>query len=253
MEVPGLDAYAKSIYKRGELYIGRVFHEMDDNNGHILIRPFMAGGAVFSIKVMPQNVLWKDADGRINLEFKALGPALQYYCPGQWEDQLYRSEPMWVEGTVNGKKVSGFGVVDMSWGKVGIAFSQSKVYRLLEEYWVVWLNVYEDGSRECGVFIDGVDRFGAYYHNKNGAALVFRQNAMEVRKTADGFIESAIVKADGQTFEYTTESRVLKAPTTWTAWASGRVINLGEKRKPVKSFAWFEFFPKDTHLKGGEK
>lgn len=245
LEVTGLHSNARPIYKRGELYIGRIFHEIDEEKGHILIKPFMAGRAAFSVTIKPQHVHWKDANGCIDLEFKTLGPALEYYCPGKWEDNMYRSEPHWVEGIVNGKKVSGFGVIDMAWGPVGHGFSQSKIYRILEEYWVVWLNVFEDGSKECGVFIDGVDRFGAYYYNKNGKARVTRNNRLDVTKTADGFIKNATIKADELTFKYTTESRVMRNPTSWTAWASGRVVNVNDPRKPVKSFAWFEFFPKD--------
>lgn len=244
IEVPGLKSRAKPIFKPGDMFLGRTFHEMDDKKGSILVKPFSPGRAAFTITINPQRVVWKDANGRIDLTFNALGPALEYYAPGRLEDAMYRSEPHWVEGTVNGKPVSGFGVFDFSWGPVGVGFVQGKIYKLLEECWIVWLNLFADGSKECGIFVDGVDQFEAFYYNKDGKARVTRNNKLEMTYTADGFIKGATITMDDLKFKYTTESRVMQVPTTLVAWASGRMINVNDPRKPVKSFAWLEFFPK---------
>jgi hypothetical protein len=52
------------------------------------------------------------------------------------------------------------------------------------------------------------------------------------------------MKMDELSFKFTTESRIMQLPVM-LAWASGNVKKLDESRKPVKSIAWFEFFPKD--------
>jgi hypothetical protein len=243
VEVPGLHATAKPLFKPGDMFHGRILHELDEENGLIFVRPFLPGKAAFSIIIRPQQILWKDAGDRIDLTFNALGPALQYYTPGRPEDAMYRSEPCYVEGTVDGKKVSGFGVIDNAWGSTGVGFIQGKIYRLLEEYWIVWLNIFEDGSKECGVFIDGIDRFEAFYYNRNGKARVTRHNTLVPDYTDDGFMKSATITMDDLTFEFTTESRIMQVQSH-VSWASGRVLNNKDSRKPVKSFAWFEFFPK---------
>jgi hypothetical protein len=245
LEKPGLNSQAVPLFNPNELFLGRIFYEMDEKDGFVTLRPFPSGEA-FQVEIRPQQLAWKDANGRIDLDFKALGPALEYYCPGQFEDNMYRSEPFWVEGKVNGKAVNGFGVIDMAWGPLGSGFLQSKIYKILEENWIIWLNVYEDGSKECGVYVDGIDQFQACYFNKNGQAKVTQNNKLTVSHTLDGFIKGATLRMDEHTFEYISESRVMQM-ASWVSWASGRVINLKESRKPVKTFAWFEFFPKSKN------
>jgi hypothetical protein len=242
-EIPGLDARAEPLFEPGAMLHGRIFHEMDEENNVILVKPFLPNSTAYRVLIRPQHIEWQDADGRIDLTFDALGPALEYYCPGHLEDALYRSEPHYVTGTVNGKKVSGFGVIDAAWGSVGVGFLQGKIYQVLEENWIVWLNIYEDGSKECGIFINGLDRFEAFYYNKNGQAQVTRRNKMVPEFTEDGFIRGAEITMDDLTFEFVSESRIMQMQS-FVTWASGRIINKKEKRKPVRSFAWYEFFPK---------
>jgi hypothetical protein len=243
MVVPGLDSNPVQLFKPGEMFIGRCSQEMDTEKGFIEIKPFQANPKAFNIQVRPQHLLWKDADGRIDLEFKALGSALEFYCPGILEDDQYRSEPCQVSGTLNGQPVSGFGVIDAAWGPAGCDFNQSKVYKLLEEYWVIWMNRYEDGSMDYGVFLNGLDQFHAGFYNKNGEDHVARDSHLEVFYNEANFVKGAKFNLDDQQFEFTTEAKVVQV-ASMVSWASGKVLNLSEKRVPVQSFSWFEFFPK---------
>ncbi len=243
MVVPGLDSAPLQLYKPGELYIGRCSHEMDVELGCIEIKPYQANPKAFNIQVRPQRILWKDADGQLALSFEALGPALEFYVPGRLEDDLYRSEPCKVNGMLNGKTVSGFGVIDAAWGPAGCDFTQSKVYKLLEEYWLIWMNVYDDGATDCGVYLSGQDQFHAGYYNQNGEARVAHTSRLEVAYTDSGFIKGADLEMDGCQFEFISEARVAQV-ASMVSWASGKVVNRQEKRKPVQSFSWFEFFPK---------
>ncbi len=249
VEVPGLKSSAKPIFKPGEMFQGRIYHELSEDKASIHIKPFTPGSNAFSIILKPQHAVWKDVNGTIDLTFKALGPALEYYVPGKIEDAMYRSEPCWVEGAVDGKGVSGFGVIDYAWGPIGVGFVQGKIYKHLEELWIVWANVFADGTKECGIFVDGVDHFEAYYYNKEGQAQVTRDNKIDLKFNEKGFVTGATVKMDDFKFEYINESRVLQSPVTLVAWGSGRVVNRAETRKPIKSFAWLEFFPKGKRSK----
>jgi hypothetical protein len=188
-------------------------------------------------------VRWQDADGRVDLEFNALGPALEYYVPGLWEDDMYRSEPCRVVGTLNGEPVSGMGTLDAAWGPAGCDFTQSKIYRILEEYWLIWMNFYGDGTADSGIYVSGPDRFQACYYSQNGQAAVTRHNSLQVERNETGFPTGATLHMDDWTFQFTAESRVAQV-ASYVSWASGHVLNLAEKRTPVQSFAWFEFFPK---------
>lgn len=243
-EVPGIHSSAKQLFEPGDMFLGRIYHEMDKKEGTILVKPFSPGKGAFSILIRPQHIEWSDADDRIRLTFKAMGPALQYYTPGMLEDAMYRSEPMWVEGTLNGKAVSGFGVFDFGWGPVGVGFVQGKIYKLLEEDWIVWANVFDDGSKECGIFVEGLDAFNAYYYNRDGKAIVTLRNEMTLEFHDDHFVKAANVTMDDLKFRFVSESRIMQLPTTLVSWASGSVTRIGESRRPVKSFAWFEYFPK---------
>jgi hypothetical protein len=240
-----LNKKAEPIFGPDELYKGRISHELIKEEGYILVRPFPEKNAEdLNIKIQPQKIIYKDAGGRVDLKFSAVAPALNFYCPGMLEDFFYMSEPHWVEGTLNGKPVKGLGLIDMAWGPGGVGFAQSKIYKLLEETWLVWLNVYEDGTKEGGVYITGVDQFEVCYYYKNGTARVTDRNQFNLALNEDGFPKSASFEMDDMKFQYTTEAWVMKAPTTWTAWASAKVINLKESRKPVQSLGVLEFFPK---------
>jgi hypothetical protein len=242
-EVPGLESRAEPLFEPGAMLHGRIFHEIDEENGMIMVRPFLPNSTAYSVVIQPQKIAWKDAGGRIDLQFEALGPAMEYHCPGLLEDAMYRSEPHFVTGTVNGKKVSGFGVIDAAWGTPGVGFLQGKIFQVLEENWIVWLNIYDDGTKECGVFLNGVDRFEAFYYNKNGQAKITRHNRFKPHFTPDGFIRGADITMDDLSFEFVTESRIMQMQS-FVSWASGRIVNKQEQRKPVRSFAWYEFFPK---------
>ncbi len=246
MQEPGLDAQSKPLFDPSELFLGRLFYEKDPQNDFILVRPFRADSRAFSITIRPQQALWKDADGRIDLAFKAVGPALEFYTPGKLESAFYRSEPMSVTGTVNGKSVKGFGVFDFSYGPAGVSFVQGKIYKVLEKAWSTWFNVYDDGSTECGIFVYGLDEFQAFYYNKDGKARITHHNTCKISHTPDGYLEKAEYTADEMKFRFETEARQAQVATALVSWAEGRMVNLSENKKPVQTLGVIEFFRGDV-------
>ena len=240
--IPDGVTLAQPIFKPGEMYMSRCENEQIESKA-IQVKPYLANPGLMNILLEPQKAQWQDVSGRVNFEYKALGPALEFYCPGLLEDNMYRSEPQWVKGTIDGIEVQGFGVIDSAWGPAGTDWSQSKIFRYLEEYWVVWCNVYEDDSKECGVYMSGVDNFGCGYYNPDGQALVRGRSDTQILWTPDGFIQGANFSVGDTAFEFTMNARVVKAPG-YLSWASGAVRRVDEKRTPKMSFAWFEFLPK---------
>lgn len=239
--VPDGTTYAQQLFGPGEMYMSRTENDLIGNS--IQIKPYLASPDLVSIEFKPQKAHWEDVNGRINLDYKALGPALEYYCPGLNEDNMYRSEPYRVKGKIDGIKVEGFGVVDSAWGPAGVDWAQCKIFRYLEDNWVVWMNEFDDGSRDCGVYMDGVGDFGCGYYNRDGQVVVSGKRPSEVIWTADGFIESSTFSVGDTAFEFTMEARVVQAPG-YLSWASGAVRRIDEDRTPTKSFAWLEYLPK---------
>lgn len=240
--VPDGVTMAQPLFKAGEVYMSRCNNEMIDKKT-IQIQPYLVNPNLFTIVREAKRAQWMDVSGRIDLQYKSLGPALEFYVPGLVEDNMYRSEPYWVKGTIEGKDVQGFGVIDTAWGPAGTDWVQCKLFRYLEEYWVVWANLYEDDTVECGVYMDGVDTFGCGYFNQNEQLTVSRKSPAQVQWTPDNFLQSATFPVGEHQFEFTTEARVQQVPN-YLSWASGRIQRVGETRQPKMSFAWFEYLPK---------
>jgi len=241
VEVADGVTYAQPIVQPGEMYRGKSTNDLVD--GAIRVGPYLADPGAFSVEMKPQKAHWMDANGRFVMDFKGIGPSLEYYCPGLYEDTMYRSEPYFIKGTVDGKDVKGFGLIETAWGTNGITWEQSKIFRHLEEYWVVWLNVYDDDTLESGVYMDGVAGFGCGFYNRNGDAIVGGKVPADVTRTADDFLQSVKFAVGDQQFEFTMDARVMQVPN-FLSWASGHVTRAGETRTPKMSFSWFEFLPK---------
>ena len=240
--IPDGVTLAQPLFQPGETYLGKANNDMVDDQT-FKVQPYLADPNLFSVVRGAQWAKWRDLSGRFELEYQALGPALEYYCPGRAEDTMYRSEPYSITGTLDGKDVHGYGVIDTSWGTPGIAWEQSKIFRYLEEVWLVWCNVFEDGTKECGVFMDGVDKFGCGYFNRNGETMVAGQKKSEILWTPDGFLQGANFAVGDLPFVFTMDARIVAVPN-FLNWASGSVRIAGDTRTPVESYAWLEFLPK---------
>ncbi|NLG96102.1 MAG: hypothetical protein GX491_01960 [Chloroflexi bacterium] len=239
--VPDGVTYAQALFGPGEMYMSRTENELIGNT--IEIKPYLASPDLVSIEFKAQKAHWVDVNGRIDLDYKALGPALEFYCPGLHEDNMYRSEPYRVKGRLDGKKVEGFGVIDSAWGPAGVDWAQCKIFRYLEDNWLVWMNEFDDGSVDCGVYMDGLGDFGCGIYNRDGEVIVSGKRPCEVRWTEDGFLQGSTFTVGDVTFEFDMEARVVQAPG-YLSWASGTVRRVDEYRTPVRSLAWLEYLPK---------
>lgn len=242
LAIPDGITLAQPLFQPGEAYLGKANNDMLDADS-FQVQPYLYPPSLFTVVRGTQWARWQDLSGRYDLHYQTLGPALQYICPGKSEEFMYRSEPYWITGVLDGKDVQGYGVIDTSWGTPGIAWEQSKIFRNLEEVWLVWCNLFEDGTKECGVFMDGVDQFGCGYFNQNGKTVVAGQKKSEILWTPDGFVQGANFSVGDLPFAFTMDSRVAQVPN-FLSWASGSVTRVGDTRKPVASFAWLEFLPK---------
>ena len=231
------EAVASRVYKR--LNMGMIDFEMDDGEQAIQVQPPFAPGA-FHVEIRPQHYRWKEADGELELEFTGLGPALKYLCPGEREDGLYMSEFCRVAGTFQGKPVKGFGGMDCAFGTPGVGWLQSKIYRLLEKYWIVWANRYEDDSVEYGICFDGEADFNKGFIVRDGVARI-SDCSIDMKGFDDGFPRQAIITLGDEKYLFETTARVSKIKG-FMQWANGQMNREGEDRDIVERFSWLEFF-----------
>jgi hypothetical protein len=228
---------ASRMYKR--LNMGILQFEKDEERQKILVASAFEPNA-FHISLEPQHFHWKDADGELDLDFTALGPALRYLCPGEKEEGFYMSEFCRVTGTLAGRKVKGFGGLDCAFGTPGVGWLQGKIYRFLEKYWIVWANRYDDQSVEYGICMDGEGDFNLGFVVRDGVAKL-SGCSVRMEHFEDGFPRSAEVNLEKETYSFRTTARVSKIKGLMQ-WANGEMRRGGDGRRILESFSWLEFF-----------
>jgi hypothetical protein len=241
------DASRDSPRAYTNLYLGIIQHDLDTTGGRVLVASYPAKGTLpFTVEIAPQRYHHTEAGGEVDLRFTALGPAMEYFCPGEHEDGLYASELCEVEGTVQGRPVRGFGGMDIAWGPPGIGWTQSKIYSLLEEYWVVFVNEFEDGSREYGVAVDGVDDFSVGFLVRERVPVHVGGAHIAMQRAADGFPARAAITLGAERYGFSTTARVAQIKGRMQ-WANGEMVLDGAARPARRRFAWIEYFAKRGH------
>ncbi len=236
----GVERDSPRLY--ANLYLGIVEHDIDPASGRVSVRSYPSKGALgFSVEIEPQRYRHSEAGGEVELEYRALGPALEYYCPGELEDGLYASELCSVEGTVRGARVRGFGGMDIAWGPPGIGWTQGKIYRLLEEYWVVFANEFADGGLEYGVAVDGAADFSVGFLVRDGYVVHAGRAEIQMERDAGGFPRQARIALGADRYEFRTAARVAQIKGLMQ-WASGEMARAGQPRAVRRRFAWIEYF-----------
>ncbi len=225
------------------LYLGIILHDLDAARGRVQVKSYPAKGTLaFSAEIQPQRYHHVEAGGEVDLNYVALGPAMQYLCPGEIEDGFYSSELCEVSGSVQGRPVRGWGGLDIAWGPPGIGWTQSKIYTLLEEYWVVFVNELDDGTREYGVAVDGAADFSVGFLVRNGVPVHVGDAAIAMHRNADGFPTAATISLGAERYDFVTTARVA-AIKGLMQWASGEMVQ--RNGPPVRNrFAWVEYFAK---------
>jgi len=239
---PGTERDSPRLYNH--LYLGILFHEVDPAQGRVRVRSYPAKGALpFSVDIEPQHYHHVEGGGEIDLRFAALGPAMEYLCPGEQEDGLYASEFCAVEGSVQGRPVRGFGGMDIAWGPPGIGWTQSKIYSLLEEYWVVFVNEFAGGGIEYGIAVDGMADFSVGFLVRDGIPRHVGGAEIAATRDASGFPAGGVIKLGAETYSFTTAARVAQIKGLMQ-WASGEMVGAGAAPPAQRRFAWIEYFAK---------
>ena len=145
-----------------------------------------------------------------------------------------------VTGTLQGRPVKGFGGMDCAFGTPGVGWLQSKIYRLLEKYWIVWANRYEDESVEYGICFDGEADFNSAFIVRDGRPRI-TGCSIRMREFEDGFPRQAEVTMVDEQYVFETTARVSRIKG-FMQWAKGNMNRQGDESRIVERFGWLEFF-----------
>lgn len=173
-----VDRTSTTVQAPDDHYYGMMFYEYNDDKTKIVLNnysyPGITEGKNFRVELEPGVVRWTENNGRSDLTFTSMGPAWRWICLGGdvHDEILYQVETYDITGTVNGKKVSGYGSMDFVFGNPGETWQQNKIYGYIEDIWVPFVTYYENGNKYYGHFLTGRGGFRLGYYVKNGKALV---------------------------------------------------------------------------------
>jgi hypothetical protein len=110
------------------------------------------------------EVTLKDGD-HFDLTIRPVGTSLKFQIPGPPKNCGYTSTIGIPSGTINGSRiVKGYAGCDRAYGLPGNSFYRGKLHSILEEFWLVWGGIDEDGKGQHGhvAYGPGEFRFGVF-------------------------------------------------------------------------------------------
>jgi hypothetical protein len=199
-----------------------------------------------TLELGPERLVWKD-DDLIDVVLTPIPRNVTtIYMPGPPGDAGYTSAGYSVAGTVNGSRVTGgYGGVDRMYVAYGLSAHTSKT-AALENYWIVWGSLMEDGSWHTGNVYLGEGGLATATFNRPGQEPVIAINEA-VRSTvewdSDGetrLPRTAMLAFGGYTFQWEpTHNAAFNGPGARFAHLYGSVQEVGGP-KPVKSWSTME-------------
>jgi hypothetical protein len=242
----GLESVSPSLFTRP--YIGAITFEQPEPGGVIQVKSNDMPGmqSKFQFEIEANHFHWLDVDGeggKIDLQFDALGPALQFVTLGGKirQDMYYTSEICKVSGTILGEEVSGFGGLDQAWMPPGMSYLQGKTYHYLETYWIYFANRYADGSVDYGVLIHGAGNWNMSFYVDKGKSYISTENEFQRTWGDGGYPAEVNTKTPTHHLRFTCDSRTAPMPEFHVQWTTGKVINLAKKELPVESVSNIEY------------
>ncbi len=229
------------MYK--SLYIGPSFFDQVPGQKTLRVKSYPSKHN-FQIDLEAGRFHHQEENGNIDLFFESLGPACRFLIPGARikEDLYYTSELCSVKGKVEGEEVTGFGGLDQAWLPHGIGWAQSKCYLYFEEYWLVWANLYADGSVDYGIAGYGPGGWSLGYYVRDGRPYPSNDNSYKMEYADEGYPLKAEFKLGSNEFKWSCNCR-LNEVKGHVLHVNGQMMNTAVKEKPVDGFSWIEFRP----------
>lgn len=218
-----------------------------------------AGRPGFDVKLGYDDFSWTEK-GVLSFSGKRFAPGSHIYVPWREEEPngtpggcYYTSVCYLAEGEIFGERAKGFFIVDQDYLVPGLEWNDDRnlIWSQLQLAWVVFATEWDDGTIEWGHISAGFDKFkfGSVYSNKSPVVVETRNVSLSTDWGGpDGYAKRLKYDFDGgeQKWEFVTAAdgkfSDLHYPQNWHG-ACGIVRRVGERRKPVRWFAWQETFP----------
>ena len=207
-------------------------------------------GRAWQIDFKSGALAWQE-DEVLALQGDMIPLGLQWYLIDREDSIMYCSRSYEVQGTVLGKKVSGFIFLDQCYMPEGgrlYAHRDTLMGQQVEVAWFSWGTRWNDGSVEVGHFLVGNDRAGFGMATDGKKLTLLTSNVTgTVKRAADGYWHDGIqIDANGEAWEIISDPRGRQIDMMKLAnpQQEGLVQRVGEKRKPVAWFSWGESAPK---------
>lgn len=206
-------------------------------------------GNPWQLHVSGEGVHWKE-EGLAEVQGRLLGNGLQWYLPGRDWGTFYIQQIYALEGTVQGRKVTGMMSVDQAYLAEGGAIHYKKDLIVNNKKHVIWWafgTLYKDGSYDVGSVQVGHDNLGfAILMNEKGETRTTTDIEGTVQhRNGSYFCDSAKIVLDGkEEWEFLPDPKgdmvdfVGGFPIT--AQQEGRWRRVGDTREPDRWYAWGE-------------
>lgn len=118
-----------------------------------------------------------------DITIRPVGSALKFHVPGPPAVMGYTSEIGVPSGTIGGSSITGgFAGLDRSFGLAGHSFYRDKLHSILEEFWIVWGGLDDEGRGQHGHFSTGPGGFCVGIFERDGS-----DGEAPISVTTDGF------------------------------------------------------------------
>ena len=193
------------------------------------------------------GITWTEGD-LLACEATPVGTGLMHYSPTPEDSLLYTMQAYTAEGTVMGRRASGFVLVDHGYWPHGREWKEFRFFARSQVAWNVFANQYEDGSVDAGFFICGLNDFavaGAFDHK--GPRFETSELQAALTLADDDWMGSASYRAAGEEWVFTPEPTGRMNEFSSARWAgyraqAGVTRRAGDTRPLKVGFTWLEFF-----------
>jgi hypothetical protein len=204
----------------------------------------------FRIEIRNDGFSWSEGD-LLSVEGRRLGLGYQWFTPNIDErgGNLYAAQAFQAEGVVQGRGVRGYMSMDCFYGPTGQVYNSGPIFNAVEQAWVAFVNVYEDGSHENGGLCIGKGHWGfGVVSDHHGPIVESTRADADVQLDEDGYVQVARYFVEDTEWEFTAVERgqmraMAKARGNAYHGQAGSVRRVGDLRTPLTSTAWIETMP----------
>ena len=205
------------------------------------------GEAGLDLRITPERLTWSEGD-LFALDGALVPPGIQFYTPSETQPMFYVSYLFRQEGTILGRKVSGYTLFDQAYWPHGYDWKDYRFFNDLQVAWEVFVNEFDDGSLEWGHLCFGRQNFSfAAVLGDHRPPVLTTQVGAGVDLGENDWAQRAVFTAGGDEWEWTLDEGGTLAEFSAARWGgyraqAGTTRRRGETQGVRNWFTWLETF-----------